>query len=102
MTYQSPVPDILFSLEHVAGLDAEIGAGRFATEAIAPLNRVGDLEGARYENGRVTSPPGFREVYRRWAEAGWAGLTASREYGGLGQPAARHFSSTEIWNGAST
>ena len=93
MTYQSPVPDILFSLEHVAGLDAEIGAGlfgdldwetvasvlgeagRFATEAIAPLNRVGDLEGARYENGRVTSPPGFREVYRRWAEAGWAGST---------------------------
>jgi 3-(methylsulfanyl)propanoyl-CoA dehydrogenase len=119
MTYQSPVPDILFSLEHVAGLDAEIGAGlfgdldwetvasvlgeagRFATEAIAPLNRVGDLEGARYENGRVTSPPGFREVYRRWAEAGWAGVTASPEYGGMGLPHAVNFACTEIWNGAS-
>ena len=119
MTYQSPVPDILFSLEHVAGLDAEISAGlfgdldwetvasvigeagRFATEAIAPLNRVGDLEGARYENGRVTSPPGFREVYRRWAEAGWAGVTASPEYGGMGLPHAVNFACTEIWNGAS-
>jgi alkylation response protein AidB-like acyl-CoA dehydrogenase len=119
MTYQSPVPDILFSLQHVAGLDSEISAGlfgeldwetvasvigeagRFATEAIAPLNRVGDLEGARYENGRVTSPPGFREVYRRWAEAGWAGVTASPEYGGMGLPHAVNFACTEIWNGAS-
>jgi acyl-CoA dehydrogenase len=118
MSYQSPVADILFSLEHVAGLDAEIGAGlfgeldwetvasvigeagRFATEAIAPLNRVGDLEGARYENGRVTSPPRFREVYRRWAEAGWAGVTASPEYGGMGLPHAVNVACTEIWNGA--
>ena len=61
MTYRSPVADILFSLNHVAGfdeaideglfgdLDAETAAsvigeaGRFATEAIAPLDRVGDL-----------------------------------------------------------
>jgi alkylation response protein AidB-like acyl-CoA dehydrogenase len=119
MSYQSPVADILFSLEHVAGLDAEISAGlfgeldwetvasvigeagRFATEAIAPLNRVGDLQGARYENGRVTSPPGFREVYKHWAEAGWAGVTASPEYGGMGLPHAVNFACTEIWNGAS-
>ena len=119
MTYQSPVADILFSLEHVAGLDDAIGAGlfgdldpetvasvigeagRFATEAIAPLNRVGDLHGARYENGRVTSPPGFREVYRRWVEAGWAGVTASPEYGGMGLPHAVNVACTEIWNGAS-
>jgi acyl-CoA dehydrogenase len=119
MSYQSPVADILFSLQHVAGLDAEISAGlfgeldwetvasvigeagRFATEAIAPLNRVGDLQGAHYENGRVTSPPGFREVYRRWAEGGWAGVTASPEYGGMGLPHAVNFACTEIWNGAS-
>ena len=77
MAYRSPVADILFSLNHVAGLDVEIGAGlfgdpdtfetvasviseagRFATEIIAPLNRSGDLEGARCENGRVTMPKG--------------------------------------------
>ena len=77
MTYRSPVVDILYSLDHVAGFDAAIEAGlfgeldaatassvigeagRFATDVIAPLNRVGDLKGARYENGHVTTPPGF-------------------------------------------
>ena len=49
-------------------------AGRFATEEIAPLNRQGDLVGARYENGVVTSPPGFADVYQRWAKAGWNGV----------------------------
>ena len=47
-------------------------AGRFATDVIAPLNRIGDLKGARYENGRVTTPPGFRDAYRAWAAGGWA------------------------------
>ena len=119
MTYQSPVADILFSLNHVAGLDEEVRgglfgdldsetiasvigeAGRFATDAIAPLNRVGDTEGAHYENGRVTMPKGFREVYRQWAAAGWAGVTASPEFGGMGLPHVVNFACGEIWNGAS-
>ncbi len=119
MSYQSPVSDILFSLQHIAGLDAEIArglfgdldwetvasvvgeAGRFATDAIAPLNRIGDLEGAQYSNGHVTSPKGFREVYKRWAEAGWAGVTAKTEYGGMGLPHSVNFACAEIWNGAS-
>ncbi len=89
MTYRPPVADILFSLQTVAGLPEMIGsnlhgdfdwetissvvseAGRFATDEIAPLNRPGDLIGARYENGVMTMPPGFGDVYRRWAEAGW-------------------------------
>ena len=49
----------------------------------------------------VTTPQGFREAYRRWAEAGWAGVTASPEYGGMGLPHAVNFACTEIWNGAS-
>jgi alkylation response protein AidB-like acyl-CoA dehydrogenase len=119
MSYCSPVADILFSLRHVAGLDAEIAAGlfgeldsetvasviaeagRFATDAIAPLNGPGDREGARYENGVVRMPKGFREVYRRWAEAGWAGVTAAPEFGGMGLPHAVGFACGEIWNGAS-
>jgi alkylation response protein AidB-like acyl-CoA dehydrogenase len=119
MSYQSPVADILFSLRHVAGLDAEIHAGlfgeldwetvasvvseagRLATDVIAPLNRPGDVEGARCENGVVTSPKGFREAYRAWAEAGWAGVSASPEFGGMGLPHAVNFACGEIWNGAS-
>ncbi len=119
MSYRSPVPDILYSLRHVAGFDEAIKsglfgeldeetaasvvseAGRFATEVIAPLDRVGDQVGARYENGAVFTPPGFREAYRQWADAGWAGVTAAPEYGGMGLPHSVGFACTEIWNGAS-
>jgi acyl-CoA dehydrogenase len=119
MTYRSPVADILFSLQAVAGLPEMIGsnlhgdfdwetiasvvaeAGRFATEEIAPLNRSGDLAGARYENGVVTMPAGFGDVYRRWAEAGWGGVSAPSEFGGMGLPHLVNVACTEIWNGAS-
>src|SRR5271157_3906756 len=119
MTYRSPVADILFSLQAVAGLPEMIGsnlhgdfdwgtissvveeAGRFATEEIAPLNRSGDVAGARYENGLVTMPDGFADVYRRWAEAGWGGVSAPGEFGGMGLPHLVNVACTEIWNGAS-
>src|SRR5271157_4823026 len=119
MSYRSPVGDILFSLKAVAGLPEMIGseldadcdwetvssvvaeAGRFATEEIAPLNRPGDLVGARYENGIVAMPPGFGDVYRRWAEAGWGGVSAPAEFGGMGLPHQVNVACTEIWNGAS-
>ena len=119
MTYRSPVADILYSLTHVAGFNDAIGegifgefdaetaasvigeAGRFATDVIAPLNRIGDLHGARYENGSVTTPPGFRDAYRAWAAGGWAGVTGSPEYGGMGLPHTINAACAELWNGAS-
>ena len=76
-------------------------AGKFATEAIAPLDVVGDREGARCDNGVVTTPTGFRDAYRRWAEAGWAGVTATPEYGGMGLPHAVAAACNEMWSGAS-
>ena len=119
MPYKSPVADILFSLNHVAGLGAELDAGlfgdldsetvasvieeagKFATEVLAPLNRTGDIEGARYENGVVHTAKGFREAYRQWAEAGWGGVTASPDFGGMGLPHAVNFACGELWNGGS-
>lgn len=119
MTYRSPVADIVYSLTHVAGFDEAIGegifgefdaetaasvigeAGRFATEKIAPLNRIGDLHGARCENGHVSTPPGFRDAYRAWAAAGWGGVTGSPEYGGMGLPHTVSAACAELWNGAS-
>ena len=77
-------------------------AGKFATEAIAPLDRVGDRE--RRALRRTASSrrrPGFRDAYRRWAEAGWAGVTASPEYGGMGLPHAVDVACGEMWSGAS-
>ena len=34
-----------------------VEAGRFATEAIAPLNRVGDKHGTPFKDGAVAMPP---------------------------------------------
>src|SRR6185437_10345300 len=119
MPYRSPVADILFSLSAVAGFKGMIEqgltgdldwdavtsivteAGRFATEEIAPLNRAGDLAGARFENGVVRTADGFAGVYKRWAEAGWNGVSAPAEFGGMGLPHLVNVACTEIWNGAS-
>ena len=62
-------------------------AGQFAAEVLAPLNRVGDEEGCkRADDGSVTTPPGFKEAYEQFVEAGWPTLTAPEEYGGQGLP----------------
>jgi alkylation response protein AidB-like acyl-CoA dehydrogenase len=119
VAYRSPVSDILFSLRHVAGFEDAIAAGlfgeldaataasvieeagRFATDVIAPLNRIGDTEGARYENGHVATPPGFAGAYRAWAAGGWAGVTGSPEHGGMGLPHTIGAACSEMWSGAS-
>ena len=46
-------------------------------------------------------PSGFGDVYRRWAEAGWGGVSAPAEFGGMGLPHLVNVACTEIWNGAS-
>ncbi|GAA4715080.1 acyl-CoA dehydrogenase C-terminal domain-containing protein [Sphingomonas lutea] len=62
-------------------------AGRFASEVLAPLNRVGDEHGCkRNDDGSVTTPPGFKDAYKQFVEAGWPTLTAPEEYGGQGLP----------------
>jgi alkylation response protein AidB-like acyl-CoA dehydrogenase len=104
-TYRAPVAETRFLLEEVLGIgryanlpgfaDASPDvvaaileeAGRFAADELAPLNRVGDVEGCvRHADGRVTTPPGFREAYRRYAAGGWLGLAADPRYGGQGLP----------------
>ena len=93
--FKAPIGDILFSLVHVADAarlddwDADVAGdvlahfGTFAEGVIAPINADGDLQGARLENGRVCMPDGFQDAYRQLAEAGWQGLTAPEEHGGM-------------------
>ena len=94
MTYRAPVRDLIFTLKAVAGIDrvAATGAypdydddllsavleaaGDFSQDVLAPLNRAGDLSGAKYANGAVTAAPGFADAYRQFAAGGWTGLTA--------------------------
>jgi len=119
MTFRAPVADIAFTLRHAAGFDAAVAdglyddlgndvvdavlaeAGRFATEAIAPLNRIGDQQGAAFANGAVTMPPGWKETYLAWAGAGWNGLAAPAEWGGQDLPHALNAACLEMWNAAS-
>ncbi len=103
--YRVDLDEITFNLRHVADLDGlakldEFGhvepdvvdqvlaeAARFAQEVVAPLNRVGDTEGARrLDDGSVATPTGFREAYDAYVQAGWGALSIDPEYGGGGFP----------------
>ncbi|MBW0006094.1 MAG: acyl-CoA dehydrogenase C-terminal domain-containing protein [Sphingomonas sp.] len=62
-------------------------AGKFAAEVLQPLNRIGDEVGCkRNDDGSVVTPPGFKEAYKQFCEAGWPTLTGPEEYGGQGLP----------------
>jgi alkylation response protein AidB-like acyl-CoA dehydrogenase len=104
MSYKPPVRDLIFSLREAADFarletafpaaDAETveavleAAGTFAADVLAPLNRPGDLVGARFENGAVRAAPGFAEAYGAFAKGGWNGLAAGADVGGQGLPKA--------------
>ncbi|MAW90201.1 MAG: acyl-CoA dehydrogenase [Altererythrobacter sp.] len=62
------------------------GVGQFAAGEFAPLNRIGDLEGAKLENGVVRLPDGFEEAYAHYVEQGWNAISSPEEFGGQGLP----------------
>ena len=101
MSFTAPVADQRLILDHVArigeldgGPDGEMvqavldGAAAFAEGEFAPLDRVGDTVGARWDNGLVTMPPGYRAAYRKFVEGGWMTLAAGAAHGGQGLPLA--------------
>ena len=116
MSYQAPVGDLAFALFEAAdlgrleplieGFDRSIteavleAAGQLAGEVLAPLNRPGDLQGSRLENGKVRSPEGFAQAYKAFAEGGWTGLSAPPALGGQGLPKALELAVYEMVNGA--
>ena len=118
MTYSAPIREITHTLRSIAGLgdlieqglagdlDNDVAdaileeAGKFAGERLAPLNRQGDLEGAKLTDGNVAMPPGWAEVYREWTEAGWGGLPGPVDFGGRGLPLTLAMAVNEIWNSA--
>jgi len=75
-------------------------ASRLAGEVVAPLNVVGDREGARLEADGVHETPGFAEAYRQYAEGGWAALPFDEEYGGQGMPKVLGTAAEEVWQSA--
>ncbi len=105
MSYQAPVKDMLFNLQHLAGLDhltsqvpafADFGldtaaavleeCAKLSQDVIAPLNFEGDKNPSFWKDGAVTTTPGFKEAFRAYAEGGWQGLQHPADFGGQGAP----------------
>jgi len=75
-------------------------AARLGSEVFAPLNEVGDRQGATLEEDGVHETPGFADAYRQYADNGWAALNASETYGGQAMPRVLGAAATEIWYSA--
>ncbi|HXX25072.1 MAG TPA: acyl-CoA dehydrogenase C-terminal domain-containing protein [Pseudolabrys sp.] len=105
-TYKAPVDDALFLLNDVFHIDrygnlpgfADASpdvieavlqeAAKLSEEVLTPLNRVGDKEGCkRHDDGRVTTPKGFKDAFKQLVEGGWIGISVPAEFGGQGLPA---------------
>ncbi|MBB1248665.1 acyl-CoA dehydrogenase [Rhizobium sp. G21] len=116
--YKAPVGDILAALK-AQGLDSALGrgayaeltadvadaiveeAGKFASDAVAPLGEVGDRQGSRLIDGAVKTPDGWADLYKAWSAAGWNSLTAPEAYGGQALPHMLLVATLEMWNGGS-
>jgi acyl-CoA dehydrogenase len=115
-TYTAPLQDMQFVIKDLVGLaditampdcaevtddlvDAVLDeAGKFASGVLDPLNRVGDKDGAKLADSKVTSSPGFKEAYRQFVEGGWNGLSGQTEFGGQGLPHVVAMPVQEMWN----
>ncbi|MDJ0906522.1 MAG: acyl-CoA dehydrogenase C-terminal domain-containing protein [Woeseiaceae bacterium] len=104
MIYNAPTKDMLFLINEWIGIDrlttlpgfedvdADLieavleEAGKFASSELLTINRDGDEHGAVYNDGEVTTPPGFKEAYKNFIEAGWTSIDASPDHGGQGLP----------------
>lgn len=70
--------------ETAAAILAE--AARLNEEVVYPLNRPGDEQGVRFEQGIVFTPDGYRDAYQAFVDGGWIGLCGDPDFGGMGMP----------------
>ena len=116
--YNAPLKDMQFVIRELAGLDRVARlpgceeatpdvvdaileeAGKFAGGVLAPLNQVGDQTGLKLTDAAVIMPPGFKEAYAQFIEAGWNGLACEAEFGGQGLPKIVAAPVQEMWKAA--
>ncbi|RMD64554.1 MAG: acyl-CoA dehydrogenase [Alphaproteobacteria bacterium] len=115
VTYAAPLEDIRFGLYDLWDYEARVAAlpgyedasrdvvdavleeaAKLCVNELLPLNRSGDEEGCRFENGIVRTPSGFKEAYRTFADGGWCGLSCDPAYGGQGLPKTLQFIVEEL------
>ncbi|MBV7315248.1 acyl-CoA dehydrogenase family protein [Shewanella sp. NIFS-20-20] len=104
--YKAPIDEMRFLLDKVFNASqtwAEISAFKdnidmdtaaaildesatMSSELVYPLNRAGDEQGVGFNDGQVTTPTGYTQVYQQFVEGGWIGLCGDPQYGGMGMP----------------
>jgi alkylation response protein AidB-like acyl-CoA dehydrogenase len=118
MTYRAPLKDMLFNMHELAGLEAitqlpgfeDAGidtaqavleeCAKFNEGVVAPLNVAGDRNPSTWNDGVVTTTPGFRDAFRQYAEGGWQGLQHPADFGGQALPKLIGSACIEINNSA--
>ena len=116
--YNAPIRDMQFVMRELAGLDEvtqlpgneEVSADlvdaileeadKFASGVLAPLNWVGDQEGAKWKDGDVFTAPGWKDAYKQFSESGWSALACDPDYGGQGLPKLLSTAVMEMWKSA--
>jgi len=105
LTYKAPIADIKFLIDDVFKfydhykkheefeeaspdlVDAILQeCAKFCENELLPLYQSGDKEGCQYDNGKVTTPKGFKEAYKQYVDGGWSALSHPLEHGGQGLP----------------
>ena len=61
-------------------------AAKINQNLILPLAKAGDENPTVLENGVVRTPPGYKDVYKKFIEDGWTSLSCDPKYGGQGMP----------------
>jgi alkylation response protein AidB-like acyl-CoA dehydrogenase len=105
LTYKAPIADIKFLIDDVFKfydhykkydefeeaspdlVDAILQeCAKFCENELLPLYQSGDKEGCQYDNGKVSTPKGFKEAYKQYVDGGWSALSHPLEHGGQGLP----------------
>jgi len=116
--YTAPLRDMQFVIEELVGLDDIAAlpgyehatpdvvhaileeANKLARDVLSPINRAGDLEGSRLENGVVITPTGFKAAYQAYVDGGWNALQFDEDIGGQGLPLLVATPVFEMWDAA--
>jgi alkylation response protein AidB-like acyl-CoA dehydrogenase len=119
MSYNAPIKDMLFNMQHLARIDQiasmpgfeDAGletaqavleeCARFNQDVVAPLNWESDKHPSHWKDGHVTTAPGFKQAYKQYSEGGWQGLQHPVDCGGQGLPKTIGAACVEMLNAAS-
>ncbi len=114
-TYAGPLRDMLFAMQEHGALPAILAqpghaevtadlvpaileeASKFAANVLAPINRQGDIQGCRWDQGVVTAADGFKDAYASFCDTGWHAMPAGTEFGGQGMPTLLCTAVQEMW-----